>query len=368
MGVSRPRGELPPLAERSIGALPRVLRRPAEVVARTATDAVDDRIVGLAAEVAFFAILSLPPLLLTIVGALGFIPGDQATEFVEALVAASDRVFTPGTVEDFIEPTIRSLVDAPRPDVVSVGFLVSLLSASRAVRVVLVAVAIAYDDDYRPSFLRRLGAIAFTLGLFVVAPVVIPLLLAGPGLGTTLAATAAVPASFEDVWPLVYWTGVGILGVLVVALVYQLAAPSWTAFRRDLPGALLAVGIWVGASAGLRLYTRNAITGRTDEIYSILAGPLALLLWLYVLAFGVLLGGEFNAELERVYPSPEHRRMPPGARLRRMWSNSTTAGRALSLRDKVAHAVPDADASAPRGPGVAREPEQEAQARQHDPT
>jgi membrane protein len=344
VGVRRPRGELPPLAERSIRALPRAFRRPAEVVARTTTDAVDDRIVGLAAEVAFFAILSLPPLLLTIVGALGFIPGDQAAEFVEALVGASDRIFTPGTVQDFIEPTIRSLVDAPRPDVVSLGFVVSLLSASRAVRVVLVAVAIAYDDDYRPTLLQRVAAVLFTLGLFIIVPIVIPLLLAGPGLGATLASNAAVPASFEDVWPLLYWTGVGILGVLVVALVYHLAAPSWTAFRRDLPGAFLAIGIWVASSAGLRLYTRNAIAGRTDEIYSILAGPLALLLWLYVLALGVLLGGELNAELERVYPSPEHRRIPPGGRMRRVWSNSGAAERANSLRDRVTSTVLD-DAS-----------------------
>ena len=314
----RARHALPPRLSRLLGSLPRPLRAPVELLARMVLDAVDDRVVGLSAEVAFFAILSLPPLLLTMVAALGFVPGDQTSAFVSALVRASTRVFTQGTVDDLIAPTLRSLVDTPRGDVISVGFAVSVLSASRAVRVVLTAVAIAYDlERYRPNWRQRVWALLITLSLFVVVPVVVPLLLAGPDFGRWLEANAAVPDTVVQLWPYAYWGIVGAVGVLGIAIIYNVAAPAWTPFRRDVPGALLAIAVGVASSAGLRVYTRNALAD--NDVYGILAGPLALLVWLYLLAFGVLLGAELNAELERMYPSPEHLRAAPrlGRRRRR---------------------------------------------------
>lgn len=335
----RRRRQLHPVAERLLSRLPRRLIRPVELLVRTTVDARDDRIVGLAAEVAFFSILSLPPLLLTVVAALGFLPGDQADEFVTALIRVSNRVFTVSTVEDVIDPTIRAVVESPRTDVVSFGFVLSLLSASRAVRVVLIAVTIAYDlDGFRPNWRQRMWSLVLTLALFVIVPVLVPLLLAGPDFGRALARSEWVPPMIADLWPVLYWGGVGLLAVTMIAALYHLAAPWWTPFRRDLPGAFLAVGIWIASSEGLGIYTRNAITGE-DSIYGLLGGPLALLVWLYLVAFGVLLGGEFNAELERLWPSPEHRRVPPGERLRRLWSTTPIAERGEALRDRVVSAT-----------------------------
>lgn len=321
---------MPAVAERLLARLPTPVRAPAELVVRTVVDAIDDRIVGLAAEVAFFSILSLPPLLLTIVAALGFLPGDQAREFVTALVDLSRDVFTRSTVDDVIAPTVEALVEGPRRDVVSIGFLLSVVSASRAVRVVLVAVALAYDiEGFRPSWRQRVWSIVLTLSLFVVVPIVVPLLLAGPDFGRAVGDLGIVPQRVMDLYPAVYAVGIGMLAVLVVATLYQLAAPWWTPFRRDLPGAVLAVAIWVASSSGLQTYTRNAITGE-GSIYGLLGGPLALLVWLYLVAFGVLAGGELNAGLERMYPSPEQQRIPPSQRLRRLFSGeldeSTPAG------------------------------------------
>ena len=323
-----------PLADRLIQLAPPGTRSVVRLVVRTVMDAVDDRVVGLSAEIAFFAILSLPPLLLTVVAALGFLPGDQAMQFTNALIAGSREIFTTSTVDDIIEPIAEAIIDTPRRDVVSIGFAIALLTASRAVAVVLSAVAVAYDlRGGRPAWKQRLIAIGVTLGVFVVVPVVVPLILAGPDFGRYLATFDVLPVALTTSWQALYWGGLALATVLAVATVYHLGAPWWTPFRRDVPGAVLAVAIWVASSTGLRTYTERAITG--NELYQFLAGPLALLVWLYLLAFGVLLGAELNAELERLWPSPEQRDVPTSERLRRRLADSPAGQRITHLVEAV---------------------------------
>lgn len=316
-----------PLAAWVIRRAPEPIRPVVELLVRTAVDAVDDRVIGLSAEVAFFSILSLPPLLLTVVAALGFVPGDQTDVFVEGLVAASLRVFSQSTVQQIVEPTLTSVVESERIDVLSVAFAVAVFSASRAVRVVLTAVTIAYDlETDRPSWAQRLYGLLTTLALLVVVPIVLPLLLAGPDLGAQLTGYALVPAVTAQLWPWVYWGGIGLGAVVGVAGIYHLAAPWWTPFRRDVPGAVLAVLVWLGASEGLRTYAQQSVIGN-EEVFGLLAGPLVMLVWLYVMAFGVILGAELNAELERLWPSPEQQRAPASERLSRRLLASPAATR-----------------------------------------
>lgn len=344
-----------PVAAWLVERTPKPLRRPVELLARTVIDALDDRVVGLSAEVAFFAILSIPPLLLTVVAALGFVPGDQTDTFVEGLVAASLRVFTIDTVEAVIQPTLLAVVESERIDVLSVAFLVAVFSASRAVRVVLTAVTIAYDlESQRPSWAQRIYGLLTTLLLLIVVPVILPLLLAGPDLGAQLTDYAFVPMFAADLWPWLYWAGIGLGAVLGVAGVYHLAAPWWTPFRRDLPGAVLAVLIWLGSSAGLRTYAEQSLIG--SEIFGLLAGPLVLLVWLYLMAFGVILGAELNAELERIWPSPEQQRAPAHERLSRRLLASPAATR---LRDTLPDltAVTGNGAPPPDGSQTTSEPD-----------
>lgn len=325
--AARPDQPHHPLAAWVVRRTPEPVRPAVELLVRVVTDALNDRVIGLAAEIAFFAILSLPPLLLTVVAALGYLPGDQSQAFVEGVSAASRRVFTPDTVDTLIRPILEEVVTGERIGVLSGAFAIAVFSASRAVRVVLTAVTIAYDlESRRASWAQRVYGLLATLALLVIVPILLPLLLAGPDLGQELTrAYEFVPPVTADIWPYAYWAGIGIGAVLGVAGLYHLAAPWWTPFRRDLPGAMLAVAVWLGSSAGLRVYAEQALIGR--EVFSVIAGPLVLLVWLYLLAFGVILGAEVNAELERMWPSPEHRRAPPGQRLRKRLLSSPTAAR-----------------------------------------
>jgi membrane protein len=198
-----------------------------------------------------------------------------------------------------------SIVREGRADVVSLGALLSLWTGSRAVARLLQTVTIAYDlDDPRPVWYRRLLALGLTLGGLLVGIAILPTLVLGPQVVGLIA-----PPSFEQAGArlvdVAFWPGMALLVLLVLATFYHIGAPWNTPWRRDLPGAVLAVVLWVVAAVGLRLYITVSL--RSEGVFGQLAVPLALVLWLYVTAFAVLLGAELNAEIEKLWP---HRDFP----------------------------------------------------------
>ncbi len=112
-----------------------------------------------------------------------------------------------------------------------------------------------------------------------------------------------------------FWPAIVVLVLAGLATLYHVGVPWRTPWRRDLPGAVLAMALWLLASAGLRIYL--TVTVHKGAIYSQLAVPIAVVLWLYITAFAVLLGAEFNSEIERMWPYEEH-----PWRLARLWNRS----------------------------------------------
>lgn len=303
-GQPYPRG-VHPVTLHLIDRTPRRLRPGVELVLRTVDDTLNDRVPGLAAEVAFWMILSLPPLLLAVIGGVGFIGEslgqDFQAELVTGILELAERVFAASTVKDVVEPTVTAIVQEGRGDVVSIGFVLVLWTASRATKVILTAVAIAYDlPDSRPGWKQRVYGFALTVAGFLVGLVLIPLLLVGPRFGGVVSDLFGGVTTIESIWQTLYWPATGVVGMALLAGLYHLGAPWWTPWRRDIPGAVLA---FLGAAAGtvgLRAYF--SATFADDAIYEQLAAPIAILLWLYVSAFAVLLGAELNAEIEKMWP------------------------------------------------------------------
>ena len=185
-----------------------------------------------------------------------------------------------------------------RPEVLSVGFVVSVWSGSRALGVVLDTVSIMYGLGGRRGIVRTR---ALSLVLYVLAlaagVLVLPLLLLGPGLLASftrerLGAGALGAGGLSAL----YWPAVAVLVTAGLAAVYRVAPPVPTTWRRCLPGAALALGLWVLASVALRAVVGGWI-GR-GSVYGPLAAPVALLVWLYLLALAVLVGAALNATLD----------------------------------------------------------------------
>lgn len=93
------------------------------------------------------------------------------------------------------------------------------------------------------------------------------------------------------------------LGLGLLAWMYHIAPPRRTAWRRDVPGAVLALVVWLAGSSALRLYATGFVD--PESPYGYFGTPLVVLLWIYLSAVALLIGAELNAEIEKMWPTAE---------------------------------------------------------------
>jgi membrane protein len=269
------------------------------VIVDTTAICVRYRVTGLAAEAAFFGVLSLPPLIFGLVGAIGFVTSTldirTIAGFREQLLELSSRILTPDVVETVIEPTINDVLSRGRLAVISIGFVLALWSGSRAINVFVDTTTIMYGMAGRRGIVRT-RALSFLLYLVFLAAgvVLLPLILAGPSL-----VNRVLPLSLVTIGNL-YWPVVLLGSVCMLATLFHLSVPARTRWRADLPGAAVTVAMWVGGSVLLRYVLSKSIGSTT--IYGPLATPIAFLLWLYIISIAVLIGAALNSGLDDVFP------------------------------------------------------------------
>lgn len=267
----------------------------ARVAASTFSRCFTNRVTGLAAEAAFFAILSLPPLVFGLAGSIGFFARRydvaQIDVFRDRVLELSSRALTESTVDEVIAPTLDDVLSSGRIDVVSVGFVLALWSGSRALNVFLDTITIMYGLGGERGIVKT-RALSFALYVvaLVVGIVVVPLVLAGPEVAADIA-----PEGLGVLRPL-YWPTVLLVSVAFLATLYHLAVPVRVTWRSGLPGAAFTMVLWVAGSALVR-WALGYSTGGTS-IYGPLAAPIAVLLWLYVLSIAVLIGAALNSAID----------------------------------------------------------------------
>jgi membrane protein len=291
-----------PVSRAVIDRTPDRLKPSVRLAVRTVDASIADRLPGLAAELAFWVVLSLPALLLTLVATVGavsaLVAGDWQDELLVRTGEAASVVLTPATIERFLLPLMRQLLDGDGFGVVSFAFLATVWTASRAMKVILVALALIYDrHDHRPTWQARILAFAMAFGGLVVGTLLAPLLLSGPNVIAMVDDWIAVIdlSVLATIWAAAYWPTVVLVATLAIALLYHLGVPGpRLRWRDELPGAALATAVWLAGSAGLRFYG-VWILG-TTSVYGPLSGPIVALLWIWLTGFAVLLGAEFNAQ------------------------------------------------------------------------
>lgn len=144
-----------------------------------------NRITGLAGEAAFFTLLSLPPLLLGLVGLLGYLAGalgaDTLGQARELILGGAGAVLSPRSVAEVVRPALDDVLGTGRAGVSAVGFVVALWSGSRALNVYIDAITVLYDLSGQRGVIRQraMSVALYALGL-VAGVALLPLLAVGP--------------------------------------------------------------------------------------------------------------------------------------------------------------------------------------------
>jgi len=283
------------------------------------------RVTGLAAEAAFFAVLSVPPLVFALAGMIGYVTDQFSATDVDqvrqAVIDLSSRVLTDEAVSKVIEPTIDDVLGGGRFDVISLGFILALWSGSRALNVFVDTITIMHGLGGHRGIVKT-RALSFVLYILAIITGVLtlPLVVAGPSL-----VRRVLPESAEFLVQF-YWPTVIVLSVCFLATLYHVSVPVRTNWSFNLPGATFALAAWILGSFLLRwILTETAADSKS--IYGPLASPIAVLLWLYLLSLAVLIGAAVNAAFDTVFPQKAttsarlelvqrlRERMAPGSRL-----------------------------------------------------
>ncbi|MGW4486191.1 YihY/virulence factor BrkB family protein [Amycolatopsis sp. NPDC004368] len=288
---------------------------PWRLITRTFAKAWDGNIFSEAAEAAFWQTLSLPPLLLGLLGSLGFV-GEWfgqgvVTAVHDRIITFCRTIFSTNAVQEIIEPTVNSILTVGKGEIVSVGFVISLWAGSSAMSSFVDAITVAHDQyGVRNEVWQRIFALLLYLCALVILVVGLPLLAIGPDL---------LPEFFPVAWRgtvsswvgTLYYPVLGVMIVLALTTLYKLALPRRLPWHRGLPGAVLAMVVFLISSIGLRIYL-NWIT-KTGYTYGALAAPIAFLLLMFFIGLAVVGGAYFNSAIQELWPAKATRRQ------RRKW-------------------------------------------------
>jgi membrane protein len=253
------------------------------------------RSTGLAAEASFWAVFALPWLIVGLVAGItrfqGLLGIDAVEQFRSGVLDLADEVLTPEAIDDLLVPLLDSVFGRGQTTLGILGVLIAVWAGSRVVDALVNAMTIVYQREGLRSFvvtkLLSLGVYLAGLAVLIVA---IPLILAGP----TFLARVVPGVQGTGVAVFLTVAQVAVVLFLVVSL-YHWAVPHRTAWTADIPGALIAMALWVVFSWALRWYF--AWIFRAGSVYGAIAAPVAVMYWVYVTVLALMLGAAFNGAL-----------------------------------------------------------------------
>jgi len=267
------------------------------VLRKTAREFSSDQATDLAASLTYYATLAVFPALLAFVSILGLF-GDAAKTTEAVLDLASGLV--PASTLDSVREPIENLASSSGAGLALItGIAGALWSASGYVGAFSRAMNRIYSiQEGRPFWKLRPITLAVTVLAIVVAVVAAGLLVLSGPIAESVGAAIGLGETPLLVWNIVKWPILALLAVLVVAVLYY-ATPNirQPKFRWMSVGALVALLVWVIASAAFAFYAANFSS--YNETYGSIGGVIVFLLWVWITNLALLFGAELDAELER---------------------------------------------------------------------
>ena len=267
-----------------------------ELTRRLATKISKDDVFGRAAELAYFFLFSVFPLLLVFTNLLGII--SAGPEIQEDLLRYF-RGMMPAPAYGLVSSTLDQITRTSGGGKLSVGIVLTLASASSGMVAIIEGLNTAYEvKEARKWFKRRVVALILTITLAVFTIAALGIMLHGSQMGDFIADMLGARSAFQEFWRIAQWPVVAGFVLLAFSIVYRFAPnvqeQKW---YWVLPGALAALVLWFAASVGLRLYL--TFVGSYSSTYGSVGAVIALMLWLYLFGSAILIGGELNSIIEQ---------------------------------------------------------------------
>ena len=263
---------------------------------RTVREFREDNLTDWAAALTYYGVLSIFPALLVLVSILG-LAGQSATQPLVENIGQ----FAPGAAKDIVTSAVENLQQNRGGAGIAfvVGLLAAVWSASAYIGAFMRAANVIWDvEEGRPIWKTLPLRFGLTLLMLVLLAVTaLAVVLTGP-LAEAAGDLIGVSGTFVTVWDIAKWPVLVVIVSLMFALLYWLAPNvRQPGFRWITPGGIVAVLLWIVASAAFALYV--AAFGSYNKTYGSVAAVIIFLVWLWITNIAVLLGAEFDAEIER---------------------------------------------------------------------
>jgi membrane protein len=265
------------------------------VLKRTVQEFRDDQLTDYAAGLTYYAVLSIFPALIALVSILGLV-GDAA---LDPLIENVENL-APGPAQEILLGAIEQISSSQAAGLALViGLAGALWSASGYVGGFARASNRIYEvDEGRPFWKLRPLQIAITIGMILLLTIcAIAVVVTGP-LARELGDVVGVGPTAVTVWEIAKWPVIALTVITLISVLY------WTApnvrqpgFRWITPGSVVAVVLWIAASALFAFYVANFSS--YNATYGSIAAVIVFLIWLWITNLAILFGAELNAELER---------------------------------------------------------------------
>jgi membrane protein len=266
------------------------------VLKRTFKEFKDDNLTDWAAALTYYGVLSIFPALIVLVSLLGLIGSSATQPLIDNLGSVA-----PGPAKDIFTDAIKNLQGSSGASGVFfvIGLAAAIWSASGYISAFTRASNAIYDmEEGRPIWKTLPLRIGLTVLLMVLTAISAVAVTLSGGLAKQVGNLVGLGDTAIQVWNIAKWP------VLVLFVSFMFAVLYWAApnvkqpgFKWLSPGSVLAVIGWIIASVAFAFYVANF--GSYNKTYGALAGPIIFLVWLWISNIMILLGAEFNAEIER---------------------------------------------------------------------
>lgn len=255
-----------------------------------------DDAMGMAAQIAFYAMLGLFPFMIFLLSVISSFPlGEKLQPLL--LKALEDQM--PLEAADYVTQVVMELIPQHSQGLLSVGLLAGLWGASMAIGALITTINRAYNIRPRRNMIKqKILAIGLTLGLSGAWLLAMTIVLVGPQATQLVFQWMGIASESNTFWTSLRLPMAFLLNLVALSVLYYVAPEAKQRFRWILPGAFTSTLFWLLASSVFRVFLRNF--GHYNKTYGSLATVVILMIWLWISGLLFLLGAEINSLMKRM--------------------------------------------------------------------